>query len=223
MSKRKLKQQQQQQKCAVVFNENGKETLLLKSLTTFYQTRSNLETLLFFLKNKKRRLSLRLLDWLVTNYSKKNKVVVNEKTNIDFMYLAYKNNLKSYSKKYFDAFARRQRVFYTFQHEVQKIDFQDIEKFMNRNDGFITTIAQMNAFRFFITAGVVEYAIKHLEDIERDMIHSHTHSIPLEQEELKTSKSPSGFNGFVMYEFKMTIQFNTSPPSIKEEGVEKKV
>ena len=49
MSKRKLKQQQQQQKCAVVFNENGKETLLLKSLTTFYQTRSNLETLLFFL------------------------------------------------------------------------------------------------------------------------------------------------------------------------------
>ena len=221
MSKRKLKQQQQQQKCAVVFNENGKETLLLKSLTTFYQTRSNLETLLFFLKNKKRRLSLRLLDWLVTNYSKKNKVVVNEKTNIDFMYLAYKNNLKSYSKKYFDAFARRQRVFYTFQHEVQKIDFQDIEKFMNRNDGFITTIAQMNAFRFFITAGVVEYAIKHLEDIERDMIHSH--SIPLEQEEeLKTGKSASGFNGFVMYEFKMTIQFHTSS-SIKEEGVEKKV
>ena len=216
-------QQQHHYQKRQTFDENGKETLLLKSLTTFYQTRSNLETLLFFLKNKKRRLSLRLLDWLVTNYSKKNKVVVNEKTNIDFMYLAYKNNLKSYSKKYFDAFARRQRVFYTFQHEVQKIDFQDIEKFMNRNDGFITTIAQMNAFRFFITAGVVEYAIKHLEDIERDMIHSHTHSIPLEQEELKTGKSPSGFNGFVMYEFKMTIQFNTSSSSIKEEGVEKKV
>jgi hypothetical protein len=84
------------------------------------------------------------------------------------MYLAYKNNLKSYSKKYFDAFARRQRVFYTFQHEVQKkINFQDIEKFMNQNDGFITTIAQMNAF-FFIKASVVEYAIKHLEDIKRD-------------------------------------------------------
>ena len=97
----------QQQHNQYTFDENGKETLLLKSLTTFYQTRSNLETLLFFLKNKKRRLSLRLLDWLVTNYSKKNKVVVNEKTNIDFMYLAYKNNLKSYSKKYFDAFARR--------------------------------------------------------------------------------------------------------------------
>jgi hypothetical protein len=207
LSKRKLKRSFLPY---TTFHENGKEQLLLKSLTVFYKHPKHLDTLLFFLKNRQRRLSLRLLDWLVTNYAKKYNVVVKEQKNIDFMYLAYKNHLKSYSKKFFDAFARRQRIFYTFQHEVLKVTFKEIDSFLKRDDGFITTIAQMNAFRFFITSGVIDYAINHLEEIERDMISSQAiRSIPLEQEDEQTKKT-SGFNGFVMYQFQMTVQFHNT-------------
>ena len=127
---------------------NSKETLLLKSLILFYRDSNNLDILLLFLKGKQRRLSLRLLDWLVTNYSKNHPVVIkdvsNNIKNVEFMYLAYKNHLKSYSKKFFDAFARRQRIFYTFDHHVYKIRNNEMSSFYNRTDGFVTTIAQLN-------------------------------------------------------------------------------
>lgn len=239
-------------KLSTSFNERGKEFLLLKSLTMFYRDRENFETLLFFLKNKKRRLSLRLLDWLVTNYSKKHNVVLREDTeNVEFMYLAYKNHLKSYSKKFFDAFARRQRLFYTFDHRVHKISHSDIETYGERQDGIVTTVAQMNAFRFFITSGVVDYALKNLDSIEQDMISCHDRNgnkkkkqrqnsriddppsvennfeNPIQNEISKnnnvasnivklthkkavetTTNTNTGFNTFVIYRFKMTVQFN---------------
>lgn len=157
------------------FHERSREYLLIKSLVIFYKEPTHIHTLLFFLRGEKRRLSLRLLDWLVTNYSKKKGIVFQPKIDgpIEFMYLSYKNQLKSYSKKFFDAFARRQRVFYTFNHDVFEIKYNDIEKYSNRKDGFVTTLAQLNAFRFFITSGIIDYTIEHLDDIEKDMIQSH--------------------------------------------------
>ena len=53
-----------------------KESLLLKSLIVFYEKRDNLNVLLQFLKSKQRRLSLRLLDWLVTNYAKNHPIQI---------------------------------------------------------------------------------------------------------------------------------------------------
>ena len=83
-----------------------KESLLLKSLIVFYEKRDNLNVLLQFLKSKQRRLSLRLLDWLVTNYAKNHPIMIQYKSNTainsEFMYLSYKNHLKSFSKKFFD-------------------------------------------------------------------------------------------------------------------------
>ena len=188
---------------------NNKEKLLLKSLILFYNDRNNLEILLKFLKSKQRRLSLRLLDWLVTNYSKKHGVVITDQStenNIEFMYLAYKNHLKSYSKKFFDAFARRERIFYTFHHQVHKIKTDEISSYYDRDNGFVTTIAQLNAFRFFISSGVIDYAIKHLEDIEKDMVHSHTNTIATSQKSIDT-KPETNFQTCVTYRFKMTLKF----------------
>ena len=69
---------------------NTKEVLLLKSLIIFYRDSKNLEILLRFLKGTQRRLSLRLLDWLVTNYSKNHAVIIQDKSenmsNVEFMY-----------------------------------------------------------------------------------------------------------------------------------------
>ena len=184
---------------------NCKETLLLKSLIVFYRDKKNMDILLCFLKGKQRRLSLRLLDWLVTNYSKNHAVIINDTTtnvsNVEFMYLAYKNHLKSYSKKFFDAFARRQRIFYTFDHHVYKIRTAEMNSYYNRTDGFVTTIAQLNAFRFFISSGVVDYAIKHLEEVEKDMVSYHSKKCNNEPKLTGTN-----FQTCVTYHVKMTVQ-----------------
>jgi len=164
-------------KNATTTMNNNKEQLLLNSLIDFYKNNpEHIEILKSFLKNKKRRLSLRLLDWLVTNYSKKYNIVINNNNNVDFLYLAYKNHLKSFSKRFFDAFARIQRIFYSFDNKVHKITFDEIDDYIKREDGVITTVAQLNAFRFFITCGVINYAIEHLENIERDMVKGVTSS-----------------------------------------------
>ena len=47
-----------------------KETLLYESLIKFYTCKSNLDILLPIIEQKS-NISLRILDWLVTNYSKK--------------------------------------------------------------------------------------------------------------------------------------------------------
>jgi hypothetical protein len=184
-------------------NQNMKESLLINSLISFYQKDSkNIETLKIFLKHKQRRLSLRLLDWLVTNYAKKHNVVItNNNENIEFMYLAYKNHLKSYSKKFFDAFARRQRIFYSFDNKVHRVAFHEIESYVQREDGLITTIAQLNAFRFFITCGVIEYAMKHLDSIENDMVNglNNAHTVN------KTTSS-----SFITYDLQMTVSFSNT-------------
>ena len=185
-----------------------KESLLLKSLIVFYKKRDNLNILLQFLKSKQRRLSLRLLDWLVTNYAKNHPIMIQYKSNTvintEFMYLAYKNHLKSFSKKIFDAFARRQHVFYTFDHHVYKICASDMNSHYDRTDGFITSVAQLNAFRFFISSGVVDYAIQHLEEVEKDMVNSHSKN---SKDCSKKQKTCTDFQSCVTYSIKMTVRF----------------
>uniref|UniRef100_A0A6C0CPI5 Uncharacterized protein n=1 Tax=viral metagenome TaxID=1070528 RepID=A0A6C0CPI5_9ZZZZ len=217
------------------FNERSKEFLLLRSLISFYHDPLNFRILLFFLHGSRKRLSLRLLDWLVTNYAKKHGVVFKPKDseNIEFMYLQYKNQLKSYSKKFFDSFARRQRVFYKYSHEVFNISYHDIAIYAQRQDGFVTTLAQLNAFRWFISSGIIDFAITNLDDIEKDMIiknehskkemlsqHSKENDIEEYYNVIKTDVAASlhdnipqyskitGFNTVIMYKFHVTVQFS---------------
>ena len=185
-----------------------KESLLLKSLIVFYEKHDNLNVLLQFLKSKQRRLSLRLLDWLVTNYAKNHPIMIQYKSNTainsEFMYLSYKNHLKSFSKKFFDAFARRQRIFYTFDHRVYKIRTTEMNSYYDRTDGFVTTVAQLNAFCFFISSGVVDYAIQHLEEVERDMVRSHSKNTTNHH---VRDKKNTDFQTCVTYCVQMTVRF----------------
>ena len=74
-----------------------KEELLKDSLLKFYSNKANLDILLPIIEQKS-NISLRILDWLITNYSKKHNVVYDlykggNKT-LFFVYLSYKNQLK---------------------------------------------------------------------------------------------------------------------------------
>ena len=84
-------------------------SLLLNKLISFYKENNYLDKILTII-NGENKMSLRLIDWFVTNYAKKNFIVYNiqEKNgkNRRFkVYTDYKLKLKAYSKNALTHFA----------------------------------------------------------------------------------------------------------------------
>lgn len=100
-------------------------------------------------------LSLRLIDWFVTNYSKKHNVVINKEKKGEFInvYIHYRSQLRAYSKHLFDPFRRQDKIkFYYYKQHF-----------------FNTTIGQLNFFRWAIENKVLVYITEHFDDIVADM------------------------------------------------------
>ena len=82
----------------------NKSAILLTSIDTFYNNPENRATLLDIL-NKTGGISLRNLEWFITNYSKKNNLSYKTTDGKIFsVHCAYKSSLDGYSKKLFDPF-----------------------------------------------------------------------------------------------------------------------
>lgn len=131
---------------------NGKETLLMQSLTNFFSEQENMDVLLSILGGGN-IISLRIIDWFVTNYSKENEIIYENKKVLFNVYDNYKSQLKSYSKRQFDPFCRRKRINF----------------FYTNNDKIITTVGQLNFFRWAIENNVINYIKENLHDIEASM------------------------------------------------------
>ena len=102
-------------------------------------------------------ISLRVLEWVVTKSNKKSvniKIGDNEYFSINIM---YKAQLKSYKKKNFDPFRRDRKFYYSY----DQID--DTKK-------VLTTLGQLNFFKWAISNKIIDYVEKHYEDINRSMI-----------------------------------------------------
>jgi hypothetical protein len=126
----------------------SQEQWVLYRLEKFYTNPQNLERVKSILEGTS-TLSLRLIDWFVTNYAKKyNVAYISKKEKHVIVYLSYKSHLKAYSKKMFDPFCRWKRI-----------KFQDIE----------TTVGQLNFFEWAITDDILEYLEKHRDEVHRDM------------------------------------------------------
>lgn len=134
---------------------NSKDLLML-SLSKFY-TKAIVAKILSIIEGES-NISLRLIDWFVTNYSKKYNTVITKQQNNNIIhfnvYLSYRSQLKAYSKQLFDPFRRRDRITFYFDKE------SSIE----------TTIGQLNFFRWIISNDILEYIGSNLKDIENDMI-----------------------------------------------------
>lgn len=131
--------------------------MLLLSLGKFYNDKSNMKKLINIIDGSY-SVSLRLIDWFVTNYSKKNNTIIVRNIDNDVIhfnvYLSYRSQLKAYSKQQFDPFRRRDRM--NFYYEKDK----HIE----------TTVGQLNFFRWVIVNNILEYIESNDKTIDDDMI-----------------------------------------------------
>ena len=129
-----------------------KKDILLPKLYDFYNITNNINQMLPIIMGES-KLSIRILDWFVTNYSKYKKVKYNL-NNVSFnVWMDYKGQLKGYKKKLFDPFCRKKRIpFYYCQDKY-----------------IITTIGQLNFFRWAISNKIIDYVDNHFTEIYNDM------------------------------------------------------
>lgn len=131
--------------------------LLLNNLMQFYENHEHIKRMITII-NGESKISLRIVDWFVTNYAKKN-FTVYELLNhlgepIRFkVYNEYKLKLKAYSKIRFDPFCRWERI---------KIPY-DEDNYME------TTLGQLNFFKWAIENRIIDFIEDNYEDIEADM------------------------------------------------------
>tara|TARA_Y100000389_G_C17419668_1_gene495937 strand:- start:435 stop:965 length:531 start_codon:yes stop_codon:yes gene_type:complete len=131
-----------------------KQELLMNSLHNFYSQNEGIHfKSLLSIINGENNISLRIIDWFVTNYSKKNNISWINNNNRFVVYLNYKAQLKAYSKKQFDPFCRRERLNFYLDDSVY----------------IITTVGQLNFFKWILNNNILNYILLNLPKIEQDM------------------------------------------------------
>jgi len=163
---------------------NTQNDLLMTNLMDFYNKSGNLNKMMKII-NGESKISLRIVDWFVTNFAKKYYTVY-EMTSIENeitrfkVYNDYKLKLKAYSKRRFDPFCRWERITVPY----------DNEKYME------TTIGQLNFFKWAIENNIIQYIENNYSDIENDMNQRNSTSkrkaspdnLPIENDNTKTRK-----------------------------------
>lgn len=118
--------------------------LIMAKLSKFYSVKSNIDTVVNAIDGRE-KVSLRLIDWFVTNYCAKHN---------NALYIDYRTQLKAFSKHNFDPFKRRDRIKYYYTH-----------------DSFlVTTVGQLNFFKWAIENNVIAMVNENKVAIETDMI-----------------------------------------------------
>jgi hypothetical protein len=184
--------------------------ILLNSLSRFYEKDNNMKILNNILNVD--NVSLRLIDWFTTNYSKKYNIIYHIFKKDDKMktikgdnnellyqfnvYNSYKSQLKAYSKKKFDPFCRRERI-----------------NFKCNNASITTTIGQLNFFKWVITNNIMEYITDNIDTIDNDMNISlksikKNHSKTSNNRKIRQELSKSALRGLNKNKFKVSLSFD---------------
>lgn len=136
----------------------SQEMMLLNSLIEFYKINVNFKILQSII-NGTNKISRRTIEYFVTNYAGTNKISFDliEKNELLRVYVhnSYKDQLKAHRKKYFDPFGRGIRIPY----------FTD-------NDYIITTIGQLNFYKWFISKKIYNYCIENYDVIQKSLLDS---------------------------------------------------
>lgn len=179
-----------------------KQELIVMSLQSFYAARKDIAEVMEMLQGTS-VISLRLIDWFVTNYAKRHNVGYILGGQEFMVYMSYKSQLKAYSKKLFDPFCRRERIMFSL---------PGIEP-------FVTTVGKLNFFRWAIEKNIIEYLKLNRETVEAEM---NTHMKQLSRSRsTRTTASSNNSSTSITDEAKspttatqkrVRTAFQTSPP-----------
>lgn len=151
----------------------SKEHRAMQPLLDFYSNDANFKQFLDVVVHKNRNLPLRLLDWFVTNYVKKNDVHYqikrpNGSIEVFKVYRSYRAQLKGAKKQKFDPFCRGVTV--TLEYEPPNGDSSQTKL------NFETALCQLKFFRWAIENLVLDYVEANYNDIYEDMIKNNSGS-----------------------------------------------
>lgn len=132
-----------------------KQEILLQSLLVYFQNDHSMRILSNILIDN--HLSLRLIDYFVTTYSKIFNVGYRVDDTAFNVFIGYKSVLKGYSKRHFDVFCRRERVSIYSQTHKRTIE---------------TTPGQLHFFSWAIKNNIIDYIQQHVHEIEEHMLAS---------------------------------------------------
>ena len=147
-----------------------KQELIINSLQKFYTDRTDSDDVMKLLQGTS-VISLRLIDWFVTNYARQHTISYILNSQEFLVYMNYKSQLKAYSKKLFDPFCRRERIMFQIPGHEQ----------------FLTTVGKLNFFRWAIEKGVINYIQMNLAKIEKEMNASTREMNVLRKQDLSVS------------------------------------
>lgn len=122
-------------------------------------------------------ISLRVLEWVVTKCSKKNVDIQIDDKEYFSINIMYKAQLKSYKKKNFDPFRRDRKFAYNYDKK-------------NQNKTVVTTLGQLNFFKWAISNKIIECVEKHYPTIIETMNKSNKED-KLKKKKKKDIKSKS--------------------------------
>jgi hypothetical protein len=144
-------------------DKDTKLSLIMKSLTSFYHNDEKYINQICNIVNQNDIISLRILDWFITNYSKKYRTIIENNIigiSVD-VYMHYKLMLKSYNKKSFDPFSRKNKIVFYYKDDCNCDD--DCPHYIE------TSCGQLTFFKWCFENQILEYVKAHLEIIEKDM------------------------------------------------------
>jgi len=178
----------------VEFKIHSRNDLLLNSLKKFFTEERFKIVLPIIIGTSK--ISLRVIDWFVTNYSKKNQVIYKIKENDEECYINihnhYKSQLNAYGKKYIDPFCRgKDRILFN----------------VSESQCVLTNLSQLNFFRWAVQYNVVDYINKNYSLIVKDMTDTLSNTPSSNKRRIFTSTS-----GKMMqkYDDGISVTLNTS-------------
>lgn len=145
-----------------------KLSLLMKSLTQFYSNPKYVEEIRSIV-DQNSVVSLRILDWFITNYSKKYRTIIHSNGKTVDVFQNYKLQLKSFSKRSFDPFCRKNKIIFYYTDK----------------DYIETSCGQLCFFRWCFENDILTYVKENLSVIEQDMKNS------LKDKKSKSSDSSS--------------------------------
>lgn len=140
-------------KCTNAGNLSASDLCLLDSILEWYnKDESNVAKFVEVVK-RKNGMSLRVIDWLVTNFSKVHSVAINSSGLPRDLNRDYQMNLTAYNKKNMDPFARRNKI--------------KIRVFGKEERS--STVGQLNFFRWYYKNDIHVYLNKHRDVVETHM------------------------------------------------------